>query len=116
MKAAASVWRSAATISREPRALRRLPAVWRELVDDDAGGRGAGRQRGRGAAQFGQVAAVDRECADGADPALVDVKVASVRAQPGVDRADPAGLVYRDAAQQGQRAAVADLEAGDRAG
>jgi hypothetical protein len=77
------------------------PGCLAELVDDDAGGRDASGQRGRGAGQLGQVAAVDGERADGADPALVDEQVAPVRAQSAVDRADPAGLANGGAAQQG---------------
>jgi hypothetical protein len=66
----------------------------RELADHDACGRGVGGQRGRGAGQLGQAAAVDGERADGADPALIDIQEAAVGAQPGVDR-DATELVCR---------------------
>ena len=69
----------------------RYRSVWRELADGDARGRGAGGQRERGRAQFGQVVAVDGERADLGDPALIDVQEAAVGAEPGVDGADPAG-------------------------
>jgi hypothetical protein len=57
-----------------------------------------------GAGQLGQGAVVDGERADCADPAVVDEQVAAVGAEPCIDRADPAGLADRGAAQQRQRA------------
>ena len=91
------------------------PACWpRELADDDACGHSAGGQRE--ATQPGQAAAADGERADGAGRALIDIQDAAVRAQPGVDRADPVTAADRGAAQQGQRAVSSDPVAGDRAG
>jgi hypothetical protein len=72
----------------------------RELVHDDACGRGAGGQGRRGGGQLGQVAALGGERADGADPALIDEQVTAVGAQPGIDRPDPAGLADRGAASR----------------
>src|ERR1700751_295125 len=94
------------------RAGLRLRSAWRELVDRDACGRGAGGQRERGGAQFGQVAAVDGERTDLADPALIDVQEAAVGAEPGVDAPDAASLADRGADEQGQRAIGGDLVAG----
>ena len=69
----------------------RLRSVWRVLADHDACGRGAGGQRERGGAQFGQVAAVDGERAHLADPAFVYVQEPAIGAEPGIDRVDAAG-------------------------
>ena len=49
------------------------------LADDDAGGRGAGGELGRGGGELDQGAAGDGERADRAGLALVDVEVAAVR-------------------------------------
>src|SRR5580700_4479432 len=77
----------------EPRGLGRGSGrMAGELADDDACGCGARRQRKRGGAQFGQVAAADGEHANLAGLALIDVQEAAVRAEPGVNRAHPAGL------------------------
>jgi hypothetical protein len=60
-----------------------------DLGDDDAGGSAGARQQGRGGDQFGQVAALHGERADGVGLALIDVQAAAVRAQPRVDRGTP---------------------------
>ncbi len=65
---------------------------------------------------LGQAAAGDGEDAGRADLALVDVQVAAVGAEPGVDGADAAAGGGGSAAEQGQRAVGGDREAGDRAG
>ena len=78
-------------VSKQPppsgRSRGRLCGSGRELADDYACGRGGARQRERGGAQRGQVAAADGEPGDRAGLALIDIQQAAVRAQPGVNRA-----------------------------
>lgn len=83
------------------------------LGDRDAGGGGAGGKRH--GSLVGQLTAVDREHAESVDSALIDVQRPTVRAQPGVDRADACLRADLGGAQQRQRAVRGDRVARDAA-